>query len=73
MLLLTQHGRARSTLCGPPTLLPRGLERLGCRVTHRMDEALEGADVVMMLRIQLERMRSGFFPSLREYAALYGI
>jgi aspartate carbamoyltransferase catalytic subunit len=60
-------------LCGPPTLVPKGVARLGARVTHRMDEAIEGADVVMMLRIQLERMQGGFFPTLREYAAFYGL
>jgi aspartate carbamoyltransferase catalytic subunit len=70
--LLTKLG-ATVVLCGPPTLLPRGLERLGARVTHRMDEAIEGADVVMMLRIQRERMTGGFFPTLREYAAFYGL
>ncbi len=70
--LLTKMG-ADVTLCGPPTLLPRGVEALGCKATHRMDAAVEGADVVMMLRIQLERMVSGFFPTLREYAALYGL
>jgi aspartate carbamoyltransferase catalytic subunit len=70
--LLTKMG-AEVTVCGPPTLLPKGVERFGCRVTHRMDEAVEGADVIMMLRIQLERMTSGFFPTLREYAFLYGL
>jgi aspartate carbamoyltransferase catalytic subunit len=72
ILLLSRMG-ADVTVCGPPTLLPPGLERLGCRVTHRVDEAVEGAGVVMALRVQLERMKSGFFPSLREYARLYGI
>ena len=70
--LLTKMG-ADVVLCGPPTLLPRGLERLGARVTYRMDEAIEGADVVMMLRIQRERMKGGFFPTLREYATFYGL
>jgi aspartate carbamoyltransferase catalytic subunit len=70
--LLTKLG-ADVVLCGPPTLIPRGVDGLGARVTHRMDEAVEGADVVMMLRIQLERMEGGFFPTLREYAALYGL
>jgi len=70
--LLARMG-ANLTLCGPPTLLPREVERLGCLATHRMDEAVEGADVVMMLRIQLERMHAGFFPTLREYANLYGL
>ncbi len=60
-------------VCGPPTLLPRGVAGLGARVTHRMDEAIEGADVVMMLRIQRERMKGGFFPTLREYATFYGL
>jgi len=70
--LLTKMG-AEVVLCGPPTLLPRGLARLGAGVTHRMDEAVEGADVVMMLRIQRERMKGGFFPTLREYATFYGL
>jgi aspartate carbamoyltransferase catalytic subunit len=70
--LLSKMG-ADVVLCGPPTLLPTGVDRLGARVTHRMDEAIEGADVVMMLRIQLERMQGGFFPTLREYAAFYGL
>jgi len=70
--LLVKMG-ATVVLCGPPTLLPRGLERLGASVTHRMDEAVEGADVVMMLRIQRERMQGGFFPTLREYATFYGL
>ena len=59
-------------VCAPPTLLPLGIERL-CGVTWRIDEALEGADVVMALRIQRERMGAGLFPSIREYARLYGI
>jgi aspartate carbamoyltransferase catalytic subunit len=72
VLLLTRMG-AEVTVCGPPTLLPRGIERLGCRSTHVMDEAVDGADVVMMLRIQTERMHSGFFPTLREYSRFYGL
>jgi aspartate carbamoyltransferase catalytic subunit len=70
--LLTKMG-ADVVLCGPPTLLPREIEALGARVSVSIDEAIEGADVVMMLRIQLERMKGGFFPTLREYAALYGL
>jgi aspartate carbamoyltransferase catalytic subunit len=70
--LLAKMG-ADVVVCGPPTLLPVGMDRLGARPTHRMDEAVEGADVVMMLRIQLERMQGGFFPTLREYAAFYGL
>ena len=72
VLLLAKMG-AQVTVCGPPTLLPPGIERLGAAATWRMEEAVEGADVVMMLRIQLERMRGGYFPTLREYAAFYGL
>ncbi len=72
VLLLSKMG-AEVIVCGPPTLLPVGIEQLGCSVTHRIDEALEGADVAMVLRLQLERMSRGFLPSLREYAKLYGL
>jgi aspartate carbamoyltransferase catalytic subunit len=72
VLLLSKMG-ADVVVCGPPTLLPPGVEKLGCRATHRIDEALEGADVVMALRLQLERMTRGYLPSLREYAKLYGV
>jgi len=66
VFLLTKLG-AEVTLCGPRTLIPLEAERLGARVTNRAEEAIEGADVVMMLRIQLERQGRGLFPSLREY------
>ena len=72
VLLLTRMG-AEVTACGPATLVPRGLDRLGVRVTHHLDEALEGADVVMMLRVQHERMHGLFLPSVREYFTLYGL
>jgi aspartate carbamoyltransferase catalytic subunit len=72
ILLLDRMG-AEVTVCGPPTLIPLEVERLGCRVTHSVDQAVEGVDVVMALRVQLERMKGGAFPSLREYARLYGI
>jgi aspartate carbamoyltransferase catalytic subunit len=71
-LLLTKMG-AEVTLCGPPTLLPAEMACFGARLVHRMEEAVEGADVLMMLRVQLERMQGGYFPSLREYARLYGL
>ncbi len=64
---------ANVTLCGPKTLLPVGVEQFGVRITHRLDEALEGCDVAMALRIQLERQESGLFPSLREYHESFGI
>ncbi|MBA2764062.1 MAG: aspartate carbamoyltransferase catalytic subunit [Thermoleophilaceae bacterium] len=60
------------TVCGPPTLIPRGIEALGCAVRHTLDE-LADADVVYSLRMQLERMQGTYVPSLREYAALYQI
>jgi aspartate carbamoyltransferase catalytic subunit len=64
---------AEVTLCGPPTLLPRGIgEALGCEVTHDIG-GLGGADVVYALRMQLERMEGAYVPSLREYTARYGI
>jgi aspartate carbamoyltransferase catalytic subunit len=72
ILLLTRMG-ARVTVCGPPTLLPREVHTYGCDATHDIEAALRRVDVVMMLRIQLERMQAGFFPSLREYARYYGL
>jgi aspartate carbamoyltransferase catalytic subunit len=72
LLLLGKMG-ADVWVCGPPTLVPPGIERLGARATSSVDEAVEGADVVMLLRIQLERMQGGFFPSLREYFQVFGM
>jgi aspartate carbamoyltransferase catalytic subunit len=63
---------AEVTVCGPPTLIPRGVEALGCRVAYSLDELGE-ADVVYALRMQRERMGESFVPSLREYAAHYQI
>ncbi len=60
------------TVCGPPTLIPREVESLGCSVRHTLD-GLGAADVVYALRMQHERMREAFVPSLREYAAVYQI
>jgi aspartate carbamoyltransferase catalytic subunit len=60
------------TLCGPPTLIPRGVESLGCKVRYTLD-GLGEADVVYALRMQNERMAGSFVPSLREYAARYQI
>ncbi len=56
------------TVCAPPTLLPHGVNALGVKVTHNIREAVADKDVVMMLRIQTERMQQGLFPSLREYS-----
>jgi aspartate carbamoyltransferase catalytic subunit len=64
---------AELTVCGPPTLIPRGIsEELGCEVAYTLD-GIEGADVVYALRMQRERMSESFVPSLREYAARYQI
>ncbi|MBI2929671.1 MAG: aspartate carbamoyltransferase catalytic subunit [Verrucomicrobia bacterium] len=64
---------AQVTLCGPPTLVPPVFERLGCRVTHNMAEAIADADIINLLRIQHERQRRGMFPSLTEYSTLFGL
>jgi aspartate carbamoyltransferase catalytic subunit len=70
--LLTKM-KANVTLAAPPTLLPTEVEKMGVRVVHNLDEAIEGADVVMMLRIQLERQGKLSFPSLREYYNTFGL
>jgi aspartate carbamoyltransferase catalytic subunit len=72
VLLLTKLG-ADVWLSGPPTLIPPGIERLGVRVSTSVDEAVADADVIMMLRIQQERMQGAFFPSLREYFNVFGL
>jgi aspartate carbamoyltransferase catalytic subunit len=69
--LLTRMG-ADVVLCAPPTLVPPGIETLA-PVTYRIDEAVEGADAVMMLRLQLERMTGGYIPSVREYHDRFGL
>jgi aspartate carbamoyltransferase catalytic subunit len=69
--LLTKMG-AEVIFCAPPTLIPPGIERLA-PVTSRIEEAVEGADAIMMLRIQQERMTGGYFPTVREYHARFGL
>jgi aspartate carbamoyltransferase catalytic subunit len=64
---------AKVTLCGPATLIPREIEKLGVDVCYHVDEVLEKVDVINVLRIQLERQDSGLFPSLREYHNYFGI
>jgi aspartate carbamoyltransferase catalytic subunit len=71
ILALNRMG-ARVTVCGPPTLIPRGIEALGCDARATLD-GLEEADVIYVLRMQHERMRDAFVPSLREYAERYQI
>ena len=70
--LLTTLG-AEVHLSGPSTMVPIGIERLGVRVTTSVDEAVADADVIMMLRIQQERMQGAFIPSLREYFTVFGM
>ena len=72
-LFLLRTMGAGIQVCGPPTLVPIGLERLGAVVHTRIESALEGADVIMMLRIQRERQQGGAFPSAREYFNLFGL
>jgi aspartate carbamoyltransferase catalytic subunit len=72
VLLLTKLG-AEVRACGPATLIPLGLPSLGVHVTTSMDEAVRDADVVMMLRVQHERMHGLFLPSVREYFTLFGL
>ncbi len=64
---------ASVALCGPSTLLPAEVERFGCDIYTSLDEALDGADVVNIMRLQLERQQAGLFPSQREYTNLFGI
>jgi aspartate carbamoyltransferase catalytic subunit len=64
---------AEVAVCGPTTLMPYEMEKMGVEVFSDLDKALEGKDVVMGLRIQLERQKSGLLPSLREYTNLFGI
>jgi len=64
---------ARLWLCGPATLLPREMARSGAVLTSDIREAVRDADVVIMLRIQLERQKTAYFPSIREYSRMYGL
>ena len=69
---LTKLG-AEVSVGGPSTLIPQGMEKMGCKVFKSVQEAIIDADVVMGLRIQLERQKSGLFPSLREYYRFFGV
>jgi aspartate carbamoyltransferase catalytic subunit len=70
--LLTKLG-AKVTLSGPSTLVPSVFEKMGCRVTHKVEEAIENADVINLLRIQHERQRKTMFPSIGEYTTMFGL
>jgi aspartate carbamoyltransferase catalytic subunit len=69
---LTKLG-AEVRAVGPPTMMPAALDRLGVHVYYDLDEALRGVDVIMMLRLQLERQGRALFPTIREYSRLYGL
>jgi aspartate carbamoyltransferase catalytic subunit len=69
---LTKLG-AEVAVCGPRTLLPAGVEEMGVQVFSRIEEAIEWADVLNVLRLQLERMQAGYVPSLREYNRVFGV
>lgn len=69
---LTKMG-AKVRLCGPATLMPRDVEKLGVEVYYDVEEAIAGADVINVLRIQLERQEKGLFPTIREYGRLFGL
>jgi aspartate carbamoyltransferase catalytic subunit len=62
---------AKVILCGPPTLVPKGWERIGCEVVHHLEEILPRCDVLNVLRIQFERQQGGLFPSVSEYSQFY--
>ncbi|MBL8986456.1 MAG: aspartate carbamoyltransferase catalytic subunit [Gemmatimonadetes bacterium] len=64
---------AEVAVCGPPTLLPKGLADLGVQVMHHIEDAIGWADALNVLRLQLERMEGGFVPSLREYNRIFGV
>ena len=72
-VLLLQALGAEVCVCGPATLMPPGIEQFGVRATTSLDAAAESADVIMMLRIQRERMQGHFVPSLREYYRVFGL
>ncbi|MGE4304167.1 MAG: aspartate carbamoyltransferase catalytic subunit [Novosphingobium sp.] len=72
ILCLSSLG-AEVRVCAPPALMPTDIERMNVQVFHDFDAALKGADVVMMLRLQMERMQGQFIPSPREYRHLYGL
>src|SRR3954470_7874351 len=69
---LTKLG-ARVTLCGPATLVPRTFEQMGCKVTYNVEEAIAGADIINLLRIQHERQRQSMFPGIGEYISLFSL
>ena len=71
--LLFHKMGAEVWVCGPPTLIPWDFGKLGARITSHMEEAIDGADIIMMLRLQHERMNEALIPSTREYYNFYGL
>jgi len=64
---------AEVTVCGPPPLIPKNIEKIGVKVTFDLESAIDGADVIYLLRLQRERQKENFLPSLKEYSFLYGL
>jgi aspartate carbamoyltransferase catalytic subunit len=72
IICLTRMG-AEVRVCGPGTLMPAGVEEMGVKAFYRPEDAVEGVDVIMMLRMQLERQGKGLFPGVREYSRAFGL
>jgi aspartate carbamoyltransferase catalytic subunit len=72
ILCLNKMG-AEVRVCGPATLMPAEIEKMGAKVYYRPEDAIDGADAVMMLRIQMERQERGLFPGVREYSRFFGL
>ena len=64
---------AKVIVCGPPPLIPSGIEKTGVEVTYNMEEAIERSDIIYLLRLQKERQKENFLPSLKEYSLIYGV
>lgn len=64
---------AKVIVCGPPPLIPSGIEKTGVKVTYNMEEAIERSDIIYLLRLQKERQKENFLPSLKEYSLIYGV
>lgn len=64
---------AEVRVAGLPTMMPKDIENMGCKVFYNIEDAIKDADVLMMLRIQLERQKAGLFPTVREYSRLFGL
>jgi len=64
---------AKVIVCGPPPLIPSGIEKIGVEVTYNVEEAIERSDIIYLLRLQKERQKENFLPSLKEYSLIYGV